>query len=440
MRTLLRLWTFCLPVFFSACSGMREEGIIVNLQTDYVAGLEFDQVRVEVDGSSGRELAVTARDSFARPRFVTTYNAAPRGQRRITLTLTRATREIARRTLEIPFEGNYLATVVITRSCATISCSVGESCLGARCVPDACITGTEPACPTPLCSSDAMCPSATSCAYGECVGGACLEVPTPGACSLGEACLPGTGCVSLEAPDAMSLPIDAASIPTDALLAPPSFRLFRLPAAATSWSLVTPTGSYPSDIVEAAFTISDGSLRVLTRTEVFTMSASGVFSARTPRDALFPELSGIQISAADRMGNTLTVFHGNHSTYAWRDAAPPVFVRTIPLSELPDAWRGAFAPSTYSVHALFSAANNTQGWAVPSPGAPCGVSGGYSEIIAFNGIGPSAMQDAIYSFDCDQFVARRDYGASLPFTFPGAPPSSAVEAISYAEGLWVFAR
>lgn len=428
----LCFWVLCLPLaLFSACSGARDEGIIVNLQTDYVPTLEFDQIRVEVDGSTRRELAVSTHDSFARPRFVTTYTSAPRGQRMITLTLMRATREIARRTLEIPFGGNYLATVVITRSCAGIPCAVGESCLGARCVPDACVTGTEPACPTPLCTADAMCVSTTSCAQGECVGGACLEVPTTGACALGEVCLPGTGCVSLDPPDAMS-------IPTDAFLAPPSFRLYRLPAAATSWSLVTPTGSYPRDVIEAAFTVSDGSLRVLTGTEVFTMRASGVFSAPMPRDALFPELSGIQISAADRIGNTLTVFHNDHSTYTWRESAPPVLIRTIPLAELAEAWRGTLAPSTFSVHALFSATENTQGWAVPTAGASCGVTGAYSEIISFNGIGPSAMQDAIYSFDCEQFVARRDYGDSLPFTFPEAPPSSGVDAISYAEGLWVF--
>ena len=436
----LALAILCLPlVLLTACPETREEGIIVNLQTDYVPTLEFDQIRVEVDGSTRREVAVSTYESFARPRFVTTYSAAPRGQRTITLALLRDAREVARRTLEIPFTGNYLATVVITRSCAGVPCGVRESCLGGRCVPNTCVTGTELLCGTPLCTTDTTCSSTTTCSEGACIGGACLEVPREGACMRGEACVPGTGCVSLTMPDA---PIDAFSAPVDAFTPPPSFVLHRLIEAADAWTIVTPTGDFPSEPVEAAFTAGDGSLRVLTRTEVFTMSATGAFSGRMPRDTLFPELSGMLLEAADRMGNTLTMFHNAYTTYTWREIAPPVFVSTTPYAELPAAWRGPLAPSTFTVHAFYSAPHNAQGWAVPQTSASCGVSGAYSELLSFTGFGPSALQATVYSFDCSEFVARRDYGSASPFTFPETPSmrTGDVEAMSYADGLWVFTR
>ena len=255
----------------------------------------------------------------------------------------------------------------------------------------------------------------------------------------GEACVPGTGCVSLTMPDA---PIDAFSAPVDAFTPPPSFVLHRLIEAADAWTIVTPTGDFPSEPVEAAFTAGDGTLRVLTRTEVFTMSATGAFSGRMPRDTLFPELSGMSLEAADRMGNTLTIFHRAYTTYTWREIAPPVFVSTTTYETLPAAWRGPLAPSTYTVHAFYSAPHNAQGWAVPQASASCGVTGAYSELLSFTGVGPSALQATVYSFDCSEFVARRDYGSASPFTFPDTPSmrTGDVEAMSYADGLWVFTR
>ena len=72
----------------ASCSG-REEGLIVNVQTDYVPVAEFDTVRVRLDDGDVRDLRVAPGDRFARPRFVTTYNEAAPGSRLVSVSLMR---------------------------------------------------------------------------------------------------------------------------------------------------------------------------------------------------------------------------------------------------------------------------------------------------------------------------------------------------------------
>lgn len=189
----LRVLFLCLLASFWAACPSREEGLIVNVQTDFIAIAEFDAVRVSVDDER-REFSVRARDRFTPPRYITTYAPAV-GRHGVTVSLLRGSNVLITRTVEVRFQGSYLLTVVLSRSCAGLRCDTGQSCLGMRCVPNTCVTGEEDTCPLPLCRANSDCMSTTACVDAQCISGTCLEVPNDGRCASSEVCLPGTGCI-----------------------------------------------------------------------------------------------------------------------------------------------------------------------------------------------------------------------------------------------------
>lgn len=198
------------------CETPRE--LAVGLQTDFVAGVEFDEVRVDLDGVEAALRRVSARDSFARPTTLLERTGIAPGRRTIRLSLTLRGAPVARRTVEIPFRERYLATVVITRSCREVLCpgaldpAGATECAGGVCVTPDCGTEGAPACPAPQCSGALPCPASSSpCAEATCVDGLCLELPREDGCASGEICVPGSGCVLLpsETPDAGLPPADA---------------------------------------------------------------------------------------------------------------------------------------------------------------------------------------------------------------------------------------
>lgn len=203
------VWVFA--SLWAACPS-REEGLIVNVQTDFIALAEFDAVRVAVD-EERREFSVRARDRFTPPRYLTTYTPTV-GPHSVTVSLLRGTSVLTTRSVEVRFQGSYLLTVVLSRSCASLNCGADESCLGARCVPNTCITGEEDSCPLPLCRMNNECTSSTACVDAQCVAGTCLEVPNDSRCAASEVCLPGTGCIP--SPVATDAGAPDASLSTDA--------------------------------------------------------------------------------------------------------------------------------------------------------------------------------------------------------------------------------
>ena len=209
---LVALWVALLAGL--GCS-RPEQGLIVNVQTDYIPVAEFDTVRVRLDDADVRNVLVRTGDRIARPMFVTTYNEAAPGPRRVSVSLMRGNLELSRRNVEVQFRGTYLVTVVLTRSCAGLSCGVSQSCLGTRCVPVTCITGFEDDCPAPDCVSNASCASTTPCVVGECIAGACFQRPNDALCTASQICLPQTGCITRPiAPDA-NMSEDAGSMDYD---------------------------------------------------------------------------------------------------------------------------------------------------------------------------------------------------------------------------------
>ncbi|MFN7698746.1 MAG: hypothetical protein ACK6CU_10140, partial [Deltaproteobacteria bacterium] len=231
------LWSFApwiLSALVAGCPSSRAgEGLVVNLQTDFVPVAEFDYVRVEADGASARDVDVDARDSFARPRRITTFDVLPAGRRVISVTLFRGTTPVVGRRVEVDFQGSYLVSVILSRNCVSVTCGDDETCVAGTCVSPSCVDGTEPSCPRPQCRAFSDCASTTSCVSPSCVAGICLETGDEGACPAERVCVPGLGCVArpldrdaggidASAPDAMGLDagdtserFDGCSAPSD---------------------------------------------------------------------------------------------------------------------------------------------------------------------------------------------------------------------------------
>ena len=190
------------------CPAPRNEGLIVNLQTDFRAGVEFDDVLVEVDDAMPHHHAVTRRDRFSRPEFITRYSGIAEGPRVVRVALMRAGRERVVRSFSIPFRGSYLVTAVVSRSCLDVECEDGFTCAGERCGPEDCVNGTEPSCPAEQCLASSDCRSTTSCAHPLCALSICLDDLDDSLCGAGEICVSHEGCVR---PD-----VDAAPSPPDA--------------------------------------------------------------------------------------------------------------------------------------------------------------------------------------------------------------------------------
>ncbi len=192
-----------LVVLSSLASGCEPERVLaVGLQTDYVAGLEFDAVDVEIDASPAGHRRVGVADSFARPRTVVERSDVAEGLRHVRLTLRHGSTIVARRTRDLRFDGRHLVTIVITRSCEGITCpGAGDSiaateCLGGRCEAPDCGLDGAPACAEPECDASRPCAaSGVACVEATCVEGVCLALPRDSACVEGELCLPTTGCV-----------------------------------------------------------------------------------------------------------------------------------------------------------------------------------------------------------------------------------------------------
>ncbi len=199
-----RALLFCLATAsLFGCQTPVEEGLVVNLQSDYVPGVEFTSIEVSVDEDTTRSVTVTSRDVFARPRAIETFTGLAPGNHLVGVSLRLRGAEIAARRVQVQLSGSFLVTVIVTRACGGVRCAPGETCAGGRCVSPMCVDGTEPSCPPPGCIEDGDCTSDTACVLPSCVASVCLETPRDDRCASTQVCVPGTGCVERPAdPDA----------------------------------------------------------------------------------------------------------------------------------------------------------------------------------------------------------------------------------------------
>ncbi|MGB0679746.1 MAG: hypothetical protein ACPGUV_08810, partial [Polyangiales bacterium] len=167
------------------CSGADETGtVVVQLQTDLVAGEEFDTADLTLwpldEKGQFQHIGVPIDDGTFYPAApLTELQAVPPGDYRLELLLRDQAR--GRTVIEQPallsVQHNLSVTVPVTRSCLGIFCPEGQSCLGGQCVDQGCTLAPSERCDSlRQCTTAADCQPAASCAVGDCQMGVCWAV------------------------------------------------------------------------------------------------------------------------------------------------------------------------------------------------------------------------------------------------------------------------
>lgn len=186
----------CLAVFLSSCGGGGRT-LLVDVRTDYVAGLEFDTARVTLLSTSEEQrLAARLGDDFTAGRRVGDFTVGA-GDQRIDVELVDPTGVVVagRRAILAVRSGTFAITVTLSRGCEGLECDpTSEACFGDRCVDARCVDGTQPECGEPQCRGAADC-TAAGCATATCLDSVCLRVADDSMCGGGLVCHPDDGCV-----------------------------------------------------------------------------------------------------------------------------------------------------------------------------------------------------------------------------------------------------
>jgi len=431
--------------------------VVVQLQTDLVPGLEFDEALVLATGSRSRR--ANLRDDYGRPVELAQLDGIAHGANlSVEVQLRRAGVEVVSRRVERHVLQDSLLAVVVTRNCLEVACPApgapsATECRNGLCVPPDC-EDDGARCIPDECTTDAQCMASASCVVPRCAAGVCIESPDATRCATDEICSPVAGCVRASLPDAGppdagledtgGVPLDAAE-PPDAYVPTPPFTVWQLPRGATSWSNRVVSGDFPTDDVEAAFAPpASGQMLVLTRTELFVLELStATFVERLSRDAVFPELTGIFVQGAGAVNGDVFLTSRNTWIYAWdhgaRRATLTQFVR---YEDLGADWRGPLTPPWWQVYGMFYVPDNADGWAHVDPMMVCGTGtvGNHLAYLSTDGFGPRAMITTVYDATCFQFVDQSLYGSAdyTAFSLSGAPPNPwEIDAVEYADGLWV---
>ncbi|HJL19616.1 MAG TPA: hypothetical protein RMH99_28390 [Sandaracinaceae bacterium LLY-WYZ-13_1] len=184
--------------------------VAVDLQSDYVPGVEFDEVVVTLSPASGGEERrvrheVGAAADYIRGVRVADLPAVEPGVYWLTVELFQrsAPRPRARSRVQLEVASSVVLTVRALRSCDGVACPGpadppgADQCMRGRCVPSRCLVSGEPQddCPPPECETDADCPTPAACATARCQLGECFLAPEPDHCGAGLYCEPESGCV-----------------------------------------------------------------------------------------------------------------------------------------------------------------------------------------------------------------------------------------------------
>ncbi|MBX3269144.1 MAG: hypothetical protein KF729_02715 [Sandaracinaceae bacterium] len=198
----MRLVATAFALWLSACSCEAPRGMIVQLRSNFVPGIEFDEARTEVwsDGQRAPYLdtsrAMRWRDPVERGVQIADAAELAPGTYTVIVTLRRAGSAVAQRRVRVSYEGTWAVTVLVTRDCANVTCEDGLTCLAGVCVPQDCLTGSAfDGCPTVVCRQDADCEAPPiDCTDVMCLDGLCHPFPVHDECGDEEWCNPDEGC------------------------------------------------------------------------------------------------------------------------------------------------------------------------------------------------------------------------------------------------------
>ncbi|RLB55974.1 MAG: hypothetical protein DRJ42_04615 [Deltaproteobacteria bacterium] len=207
------------------CEASDGPALRVDLRTDYVPGLEFARVRTEIGGGTGASGAFADHDAAATADYlegvrVGEFEGLDAGDLSLTIQLLRLDgTTLASRLAVVRFSKSAGVTVLLSRSCADVTCpgtgdpATERACVAGSCVDPTCLAGDEETCAPPQCSEAADCAAGSSCMLPVCRGGACLLATDPDSCAAGMVCHPVLGCVAAAGDGGM-----ACEIPCDPVL------------------------------------------------------------------------------------------------------------------------------------------------------------------------------------------------------------------------------
>ena len=183
------------------CAGGSDSGLLVDLRTDYLPGVEFAEVEVGLEGMSALLIHEAAREeNYIRGvRVAELSELAGQVTLRVRLLAENGARLAENRVL-VAAGASTGVTVVITRSCEAVTCpaagasSEATQCVGGRCVPPDCTPEQPEAC-AQTCQRDADCPQpSATCALALCRDGTCFQGADLAACGSNAYCHPDFGC------------------------------------------------------------------------------------------------------------------------------------------------------------------------------------------------------------------------------------------------------
>ncbi len=196
-----RTWALALSALLAGCT--ESAILVVELRTDLVPERELTRVRITLDEASPRDVTARGDARYGRGERVAEYEGVTLGEHtvRVSLIDDRRGAVVAERVVRVTVRSSYVLTVVVTRSCAAVTCpGSGDdpslvSCLGGRCVDPGCVDGAAELCGPPECTAAADCAGGSSCTDAQCVEGACFYESVPERCGAGLWCSPAEGCL-----------------------------------------------------------------------------------------------------------------------------------------------------------------------------------------------------------------------------------------------------
>lgn len=195
----------------AGCDGGRST-LILQLKTDFVAGVELHAVEVVVEVGGVRREASTdvgIGDDFVEGARIAELEDVPAGTAEIEVSLLDAEgRVLASRPLRATYgPGAHAFTVLISRRCLDVTCpgpadpASATACVDGVCRDPSCSEENPERCGEPECEADADCTGGSACTAGACVAGRCFYRAAD-MCGAEAYCDPELGCRALPTPDA----------------------------------------------------------------------------------------------------------------------------------------------------------------------------------------------------------------------------------------------
>ena len=208
VSVLRRILPLAAILLLAACT--EDPGVVVDLRTNLVPGVDFQEARLHVEGDEPATMAElhTVRrpvnTSDGTDIRVGQVKPLPVGRYRVIVELwTSFETRVARNLVTVTVDQLTGVTILITADCAGVICpGSGDAtdatyCLRATCVPESCREVPDgPRCPAPDCLADSECSAPmTTCARSFCDEGTCYAEPVDDRCAAGETCDIESGCM-----------------------------------------------------------------------------------------------------------------------------------------------------------------------------------------------------------------------------------------------------